>query len=119
MSLKLSHVQGLGPCIYMLDATQGFAVTRWTSLLRLERTWRKEIDDKEGVAQGAAASRTGRVTWGRSWRGTGTETIQVVMIEEQGTEVTEDSEANRLLLQQFVDYVKLHKVVLIHLASEF
>ncbi|KAI9907459.1 hypothetical protein PsorP6_004046 [Peronosclerospora sorghi] len=41
------------------------------------------------------------------------------MIGDQGTEVTEHSEASQLLLQQFVDYVKLHKVVLLHLASEF
>ncbi|KAI9913983.1 hypothetical protein PsorP6_006644 [Peronosclerospora sorghi] len=41
-------------------------------------------------------------------------------IEEQGTQVTEDSEASQLLLQEFVDYIKLHKVVLLEdLAAEF
>ncbi|POM74548.1 DDRGK domain containing hypothetical protein 1-like [Phytophthora palmivora] len=41
-------------------------------------------------------------------------------IEGQGTKVEEDSEESQVLLQQFVDYVKSHKVVLLEdLASEF
>ncbi|KAE9047468.1 hypothetical protein PR003_g1096 [Phytophthora rubi] len=41
-------------------------------------------------------------------------------IEEQGTKLAEDSEESQTLLQQFVDYVKSHKVVLLEdLASEF
>ena len=41
-------------------------------------------------------------------------------IEEQGTKVATDSEESQALLQQFVDYVKSHKVVLLEdLASEF
>ncbi|KAG3248178.1 hypothetical protein PI124_g7156 [Phytophthora idaei] len=41
-------------------------------------------------------------------------------IEEQGTKLVEDSEESQTLLQQFVDYVKSHKVVLLEdLASEF
>ncbi|KAL3670208.1 hypothetical protein V7S43_004521 [Phytophthora oleae] len=41
-------------------------------------------------------------------------------IEEQGTKLEEDSEESQTLLQQFVDYVKSHKVVLLEdLASEF
>ncbi|KAK1941276.1 DDRGK domain-containing protein 1 [Phytophthora citrophthora] len=41
-------------------------------------------------------------------------------IEDQGTKLEEDSEESQTLLQQFVDYVKSHKVVLLEdLASEF
>ncbi|KAG1713101.1 hypothetical protein DVH05_000827 [Phytophthora capsici] len=41
-------------------------------------------------------------------------------VEEQGTKLEEDSEESQTLLQQFVDYVKSHKVVLLEdLASEF
>ncbi|OWZ23440.1 hypothetical protein PHMEG_0001688 [Phytophthora megakarya] len=41
-------------------------------------------------------------------------------IEEQGTKLEEDCEESQMLLQQFVDYVKSHKVVLLEdLASEF
>lgn len=41
-------------------------------------------------------------------------------IEEQGSKLTEDSKESQTLLQQFVDYVKSHKVVLLEdLASEF
>lgn len=41
-------------------------------------------------------------------------------IEEQGTKLAEDSDESQKLLQEFVDYVKSHKVVLLEdLASEF
>ncbi|CAH0518569.1 unnamed protein product [Peronospora belbahrii] len=41
-------------------------------------------------------------------------------VEEQGTKLVEDSEESQMLLQQLVDYIKSHKVVLLEdLASEF
>lgn len=41
-------------------------------------------------------------------------------IEEKGTRVAHDSDESQVLLQQFIDYVKFHKVVLLEdLAAEF
>ncbi|KAF1320495.1 hypothetical protein FI667_g12362, partial [Globisporangium splendens] len=42
------------------------------------------------------------------------------VVEEEGSRLTEDSEESQNLLQQFVDYIKSHKVVLLEdLAAEF
>ncbi|CEG39610.1 Uncharacterized conserved protein [Plasmopara halstedii] len=45
---------------------------------------------------------------------------QMFTIEEKGSKLAEDSEENQTLLQEFIDYVKSHKVVLLEdLAAKF